>query len=44
MFGKHFFVCTTLTALNSLPDVLKDTALLLTSFQKQLKTFLFTGR
>ncbi len=42
-FGGRSFACAAPSTWNSLPDTLKDTALSLSSFQQQLKTFLFSG-
>ena len=41
-YGGRSFCCAALSTWNCLPDALKDTDLSLASFQKQLKTFLFS--
>ena len=41
-FGGRSFTCAAPSIWNALPDYLKDTALSLSYFEKQLKTFLFS--
>jgi len=41
-YGGRSFCCAAPSTWNCLPDALKDTDLSLTSFQKQLKTFLLS--
>ena len=40
--GGRLFTCAAPSIWNALPDYLKDTALSLSYFEKQLKTFLFS--
>jgi len=40
--GGRSFTCAAPSTWNALPDYLKDTALSLSYFEKQLKTFLFS--